>query len=47
MLMALAMLMPETVRGLEVAAELNATPVWAVKLKGAGMESLAGAIAIV
>ncbi len=36
MLMVLALLMPETVRVLEVATELNATPVWAVKLKAVG-----------
>ncbi len=36
MLMALALLMPETVGVLEVATELNATPVWALKLKGVG-----------
>ena len=40
MLMALALLMPETVRVLEVATELKAAPVWAVKLKAVGMVSI-------
>ena len=40
MLMALALLMPETVRVLEVATELSAAPVWAVKLKAVGTVSI-------
>ena len=46
MLMVLALLIPDTVRVLEVATELKAVPVWAVKLKAVGVVSIAKVVTL-